>query len=265
MISYNGIVFVGYDEEEWKPINYKNIVKGKYEVSNYGRFRKKKNGKMLYGNNPKNEKGYRRIALKTISGKIKKFPMHRIVLHTFGYLDETKEVNHKDKDKNNNSIWNLENSTRKENAEHAAKNDLYQSCERHYRSTFTNDEVHKICQYVEEGLPVSDIIKILGLSKRKNIYSNIDKILNGKSWTKISSKYNINYNVYHYKTYKYEDLCIMCDCIFNKQLKNKEIIKMFPQYNAKKLNTALKSMRAGRVYKKIVNKYKSSTTRERQS
>ena len=262
MISYNGITYIGYDEI-WKPIKYKDIVIDMYEVSNLGRFKRLRDGKILTGNNIKNERGgYCRIALKTTCGKSKKFQMHRIVLYTFDYLDEKCEVNHINGNKRDNSIFNLENSTRMENARHAAQNNLYQSCEDHYRANFTNTEVEMICKQLEDGQPISKIISSLHLENRGDIYSNIDKIIKGKAWKKISSKYHFDYNKYHYKTYEYEDILKMCECIFTKQMKNAEIVKLFPQYNTKNLKVALKSIRAHRLYKSVINEYLSSTTIE---
>lgn len=255
MIEYNGIAFIGY-MEEWRNITYKDILPDRYEVSNLGRFRNKKTGKLLFGNNRKNERGgYCRIALKTVSGKTKKFQMHRIVMHEFGDLDDDAEVNHMYPDKRDNSIYNLENVSRKENAEHAAIHDLYKSCENHYRSKFTNTQVEEICRYLQDGKPVSEIISIMNLEDMPNIYSNIDKIINGKSWVRISSKYNFDYNKYHYKTYSYDDILKMCEYIFTDHLKNAEIVAKFPQYDPKKLKTCLKSIRHGRIYKNIVQDY----------
>ena len=54
----------------------------------------------------------------------------------------------------------------------------------------------------------------------------------------------------------------MCECIFTKQMKNAEIVKLFPQYNTKNLKVALKSIRAHRLYKSVINEYLSSTTIE---
>lgn len=261
IIYNNGIYYLGY-EEKWKTIKYDNVYPNKYEVSNIGRFRKKKSHKLLFGNNPANEKGYCRIALKTSDNKIKKFSCHRIVLDTFGYLDKNAEVNHKNGNKRDCSIWNLENSNRLENAHHASINDLYRSCEDHYRSIFTNNEVDEICKHLSKGESISHIIKTMHLENRGDIYSNINKIINGKSWKKISSKYKFDYKKYHYKTYAYDDIYKMCECIFTKKMKNSEIVKLFPQYDDKKIKVLLKSLRAHKVHKKVINEYMSSTTIE---
>ena len=261
-MEYNGHVFICFDEE-WKLISYKDIKPFTYEVSNLGRIRKIKNKKILFGNNPENEKGYLRIALTTISGYVKKFPVHRIVLYTFKGLSDDMEVNHINGDKTLNALFNLEETTRSENAKHASVNDLYKKGEKHYKSIFTNKEVDEICRLLSFGKPFSYIIHELKLEDRGDVMSNIHKIASGKTWKDISLKYNISYNKYHYKTYTYEDICKFCHLIFIEKKKNKEIIELFPNYNSKNLNTALKSIRAKRIYKKIIDKYQSSTTIER--
>ena len=238
--------------EIWKPITYRDIAKNTYEVSNEGNFRKMKSKKPMYGCNPKNEKGYMRISLKSESGKIKKYSMHRIVLYEFTDFDDDGEVNHINGNKLDISILNLEPSTRKENAHHASVHNLYKNCENHYRSRFTNEQVDEICKLISEGYAVSEVIRKLHLENGYgDIYSNIDKIINGKSWKKISSKYKFDKKKYHYKTYSYDDILKMCDCIFNKHMKNREIVELFPQYNEKNLTAALKSIKARRIYKDI--------------
>lgn len=262
MILINDIAYIGY-EEEWKKIDYKNIKKHTYLISNLGRIKKIKNNKILSGNNPINENGgYCRISLKTDTGEQKRFPIHRLVLFHFGNLSDEKEVNHKNGSKLENDVFNLEENTRLENAHHAAENDLYQNCENHYKSTFTNDQVHCICRMLEEGTPVSDIIRFLGFENRENIYSNIDKIISKKSWKKISSQYNIDRNKFHYKTYSYDDLCLICKMIFIENKSNKSIIESFPQYDSSKLKITLKGIRGKRVYKSIIEKFERSTTIE---
>lgn len=184
-------------------------------------------------------------------------------MNTFEKLDDSDEVNHKNGNKRINARFNLEISNRKENAHHAAVNNLYKYGEKHYKSIFTDEEVENICKMLESGNPVSKIIRELDLENRGSIYSSIDKIINGKTWVRISKKYNIDRKLYHYKTYKYNDIYKMCEYIFESKMKNKEIIKLFPQYDFKKLNTMLKGIRSNRIYKDVIKDYLSSTTRER--
>lgn len=91
----------------WKPIkNYEGL----YEVSNCGEVRNK-NKKLL---KPRIDKdGYVRVMLSKNS-KLKLCQVHRLVANTF--LGESElTVNHKDENKQNNNLDNLEFMTNKEN------------------------------------------------------------------------------------------------------------------------------------------------------
>lgn len=107
-----------------------------YEVSNLGRVRRKK-GETIYKDGrvanfsetilkqTPNKKGYLRVYLSVKSKKYTK-TVHRIVAETFIENPNNKEtVNHKDCDKTNNTIENLEWMTNKENMQHAFKNGMF--------------------------------------------------------------------------------------------------------------------------------------------
>lgn len=67
--------------------------------------------------------GYLRTRLTLDNGKRRNFPVHRLVLTMFSPIKNMTElqVNHKDGDKHNNSLSNLEWCTTQENIAHAVK------------------------------------------------------------------------------------------------------------------------------------------------
>ena len=96
------------------------------------------------------------------------------------------EVNHKDGNKLNNDVNNLEWVTPSENLYHAYKNDLKQNCEDHYHSKYKNSDIEKVCELLEKDeLSKIEISKITGVDD-----STISMILSGKQWKNISKNYD---------------------------------------------------------------------------
>lgn len=106
------------EEEIWKPVKG---FEGVYEVSSWGRiksFLKHKEGYILSLKN-KNKDHY--IFIKLISTNSKKtFLVHRLVAqHFIPNVESKPEANHKDRNRQNNRVLNLEWVTTKENNAHA--------------------------------------------------------------------------------------------------------------------------------------------------
>ena len=154
-----------------KPLEYRDIARNKYIISDKGELYKI-NGKQIYGCNPKNENGYCRVTLVTTDGKLKKYPMHRLVLATFTY-DSDLPIDHINCDKLCNKLENLEYVTSLENSHRASNNGLYVNGENHYKSVLTDDIVHSICKLFEKGYNIRKVEKKLNLDK----IEYIDKIL----------------------------------------------------------------------------------------
>ena len=117
--------------EEWKDIQYG------YKISNQGRV-KNPQGKILGGSTHKDS--YRFV---TIKGK--QIPIHRIVAENFIENKYDKPfVNHKDGNKMNNSVDNLEWVTQQENIQHSYKNKLQPSAVKTYKGKFTDEQRQQI-------------------------------------------------------------------------------------------------------------------------
>lgn len=119
-------------KEIWKPVPG---YEGKYEVSNMGRVwsipritpRGKRGGNFL--RLVDNGKGYLAAPL-THNGRSQKVYVHRlVVLAHRGPIPEGQEVNHKDGDKSNNTLRNLELVTHSQNLQHAFDTGLHQGRE----------------------------------------------------------------------------------------------------------------------------------------
>lgn len=98
--------------EEWRPVK---DYEGLYEVSNFGRVRSLKFGKVRILKLIKIKIGYLYIGLYK-DGRAKKFRVNRLVYEAFnGEIPDGMEVNHINEIKTDNSVWNLNLMTRKEN------------------------------------------------------------------------------------------------------------------------------------------------------
>lgn len=96
-----------------KEFNYSFIENGNFIVFEDGRIFKKLDPPVSSG-------GYKFVRIGD-----KSHPLHRVIASAFIPNPENKpEVNHKDGNKENNSVSNLEWATRKENAQHAGKQGL---------------------------------------------------------------------------------------------------------------------------------------------
>lgn len=104
--------------EEWKDIAGYELY---YQISDIGQVKRKDTGKILK-NNIRN--GYEYVTL-CMNGQRKKFYVHRLVAIAFIPNPKSYEqVNHKDGNKSNNKVDNLEWCTQKENLMHAFRTGL---------------------------------------------------------------------------------------------------------------------------------------------
>ena len=116
--------------EVWRSVK---DYEGLYEVSNYGRVRNCRTGRVLRP--VKDKDGYLRVDL-CKDGVVKHWPVHRLVGMAFqdlvGWTEEAKgkpfseiEVNHKDEVKTNNCVDNLEWCGRKYNTTYSFGKTVY--------------------------------------------------------------------------------------------------------------------------------------------
>ena len=120
-----------------------------------------------------NKYGYKCVTLINMEdSKQKSFLLHRLLAETFFYdYDSVLHVNHKDANKLNNSLDNLEMVTLQENAKHATKMGLM-------NKKLSPHQVKEIKLLIsEQMLSLVDIAKIFEVSA-----SLIYNIKSGKSW-----------------------------------------------------------------------------------
>lgn len=155
-----------------------------YEVSNYGRVRNKKTGHMKVP--ALNHKGYHYVNLYYGSGKYTKWYIHRLVAVTFIPNPEHKgQVNHKDGNKLNNYVGNLEWCSNEENMTHAVRNNLRCHGERVHFHRFTEEQVRMFPTILACGISVYQLCKIVNLKSTISMWN----IIYGKYWKHLKLKF----------------------------------------------------------------------------
>jgi hypothetical protein len=138
--------------ENWKEIPFEILGKNNYFVSDLGRF---KNNKNIIKTNYSNDSGYIRIAINK-----KLYLLHRLIALTFLENPQNKEfVNHKDGNKLNNSLSNLEWATCLENNLHKINNGM-SNCTK------------KIIQYDQNMMTLKEHNSIVECAKELHISSS---------------------------------------------------------------------------------------------
>jgi hypothetical protein len=168
--------------ETWKPVVGWEEV---YEVSDFGRVRRigcasgTHRGRLL---RPRpHSHGYLSVSL-CRNSKAKSFLIHRLVAVAFlgHFPNEKPEINHKNGNKSDNSLSNIEWATRSTNNLHAFR-ELGRSRpigEAHPRAKLTRDQINEIRRlYDEEGKSQSVIASQFGIS---GAWCN--RIVNDKGW-----------------------------------------------------------------------------------
>lgn len=162
------------DIETWKPvIGYE----GMYEVSSRGRVKRVEY--LLTESN--SAWGYKQVSLSK-DGKNSTKIIHRLVAQAFIENPDNKPtVNHKDCNKHNNTVSNLEWATVQENVDHAIENNLrptnYQDGEKNAMAKLTKEDVLDIRERLRT-MTIKDICELYP----QVCYNTIYGIKTGKLW-----------------------------------------------------------------------------------
>lgn len=196
------------------------IVKNKNKVFS---FKRKKYLKIL-----SDKHGYLYVLLSK-NKKRKQMYIHRLQWITFinAEITEGFEIDHIDSDKRNNKLKNLQLLSKRENISKAHKDGRHQYGELSSNSTFSNEEIHKICFLMSKGYKPKKIIKELNIKNTEKIrYEKvINSIQSGRSWGIISNNYDLT--KYQIQKRKVLDICtvkLICKMIELGE-RNKDIIQ----------------------------------------
>lgn len=131
--------------------------------------------------------GYLYVTLRRPNGGRGPVVLHRLV----GFLHlpnpENKPfINHKDGCKTNPHVDNLEWVTNKENCAHASENNLIRKLDQKPNNVNPVENIHHVCQLLEEGLLGNkEIGRLTGVNEK-----TVGQIKYRKQWKDISTLYN---------------------------------------------------------------------------
>lgn len=179
-----------YPDEVFVNASYAAIPEGlnHHKVSNYSRvydYRKEQ-----FCNLHKDSKGYLYI-IAAANGLKKNIRVHRIVLASFNYVPGCENsyiflVNHKDGDKTNNCLYNLEWTDYSGNIKHAYNTGLINNKQGEDRvnSKITNNQAEEICKMLQSGITITEVANITSISR-----DIVQSIYNHRAWNSISCNY----------------------------------------------------------------------------
>ena len=203
--------------EIWKKLTCFEINPEIYEISNHGRIRHNITHELIpmYYHRSGKEEPYMAVSLITIHGGYCNYLVHRLVAATFILFRHSSriQVNHKDSNRLNNHIDNLEWVTPLENTRHAMEHGNFPFCEDRYNAKFTNEQVHYICKLLEEGKMYNEILNLLGIEITENNLESIGNIKRRITYTKISSGYDFSKYEYNNSNYTNEQIIQICEYI----------------------------------------------------
>lgn len=167
------------EEQIWKDVQG---YEGLYQVSNFGYVRNRYGEILRDAPSPKG-RSYRNIQLFK-GGKGKRFYIHRLVAQAFIPNPENKEVvNHKNFDKMDCRVENLEWCSRKENCQHAWNNGVMTPPPNPNKGKFgkNHHNSRQILMFSKTGELIRSFDSAACASRELNVHtSNICKCANGK-------------------------------------------------------------------------------------
>lgn len=170
------------------------LIESRYEIYQNGDVFDKKRNK--YCKKSLDSKGYHQVWIAMLGKNIR---VHRLIMCKYNPIQNAYmyQVNHKDGNKTNNKLCNLEWVTQSDNQKHAFRHNLLtRKGENNSQSKLTEVQVKEIIQLLLQKIPIKNIVIQYNVSN-----TMISRIRNHKAWIELTkdiefpeSKYRNNIN-----------------------------------------------------------------------
>lgn len=180
--------------EFFVPLNWNGIIVDRYLISDHGRLYDNQNKCFVRYSIDKDD--YFMASITVPGYGYKKIRVHRFELLSFNFIEdfEKLQVNHKDGNKQNLYIDNLEWSTPLYNTRHGWNNGLNQNVENsNGNGKYDEQYIRKICEMIDKGLSnsqISDQLNITKKEERMRMSATLAGIRKGKTYKHISNEYS---------------------------------------------------------------------------
>lgn len=258
-------IIMNNNEEKWVSLNWNGIIVERYDISSKGRIYDKY--KRTFVSYSIDKDGYFMASIHIEENNIgyKKIRVHRFELLSFDFNPNymNLQVNHKNGNKQDLDINNLEWITPIGNTRHGWDTGLNNNIGiNNGVGKYTDQDIHKICQLVDQGYSNADIctmFNIMDTPNRKIFSALISGIKSGRTHRNISINYKFMQGGNEKNRYSLEFAELVCQFLSdkNRNFSYKEIMDYLeiPNSERKNFKIFIDDLIFGRTCKSVTSKY----------
>lgn len=258
-VNYDQFNFNCISDEKWLPIlqSLYPDINPYYYISTKGRIWSTQINDVMQTSIT--NRGYVSVSLSLMNRSIKRsrsIMIHRTEMILFNWIPgcENLEVNHKDGNKLNNDICNLEWLTTSKNLKHAYDYGLRGKGENHPMCSHTEKQVRQICEGLEQRLSLKQCAELAGLEPTHTNQAFVSGIKHGVTWIDISSQYNIHIGMNN-QLFDDNEIHEICK-LMEQGLDNESIVKIVrPELPYQKCKNVMYNIRSRKKFTRISNDY----------
>lgn len=249
--------------EAWVTLNWNGTLVPRYSISSKGRMYDHEWKTFVRYSTDKD--GYY-MASVNIFGEYKKIRVHRFELMSFNPNPDFMklQINHKDGNKQNLDLSNLEWITPLGNTRHGWDTGLNQNIGiNNGNGKYTDEDVHKICKLIDQGLTNAEICTAFGITDKKErmtFNGSVSGIRYGKTHRNISINYNFMKGANVQNRYSLDCAELICQFLSDttRDFTYKEIMDYLdvPNSERKNFKIFIDDIIRGRTCKSVSEKYK---------